>query len=116
MSSDLPMNDGSDAAGDRRLSARGAGPATGPALPADVLPPVAAAGPASSAAGRGAPRHVLSRELWRVLAAYRWRVAGAVVLLVLAKVAGVSVPLFLKRIVDTLSRPAMRCCASWARC
>jgi ATP-binding cassette subfamily B protein len=45
------------------------------------------------------------RNLWRVVSAYRWRVVGALVFLILAKVASVSVPLVLKRIVDALSRP-----------
>jgi ATP-binding cassette subfamily B protein len=44
-------------------------------------------------------------NLWQVVSAYRWRVAGALAFLVLAKVASVSVPLVLKQIVDTLSRP-----------
>lgn len=43
--------------------------------------------------------------LWQVVSAYKWRVAGALVFLILAKVATVSVPLVLKRIVDELSRP-----------
>ncbi len=43
--------------------------------------------------------------LWQVVAAYKWRVAGALVFLILAKLASVSVPLVLKRIVDVLSRP-----------
>ncbi len=36
---------------------------------------------------------------------YRWRFAGAIVFLILAKLAGVAVPLVLKRIIDELSRP-----------
>lgn len=40
-----------------------------------------------------------------MLLRHRARVAGAIVFLVLAKLAGVAVPLVLKRIVDTLSRP-----------
>jgi ATP-binding cassette subfamily B protein len=43
--------------------------------------------------------------LWQVVAGYKWRVAGALLFLILAKVATVSVPLVLKRIVDELSRP-----------
>ncbi|MDQ9170461.1 ABC transporter ATP-binding protein/permease [Oxalobacteraceae bacterium R-40] len=43
--------------------------------------------------------------LWQVIAGYRWRVAGALAFLILAKMASVSVPLVLKRIVDVLSRP-----------
>jgi len=45
------------------------------------------------------------RDLWRVVSVFRWRIAAAVVFLVLAKLAVVSVPLALKRIVDELSRP-----------
>ena len=45
------------------------------------------------------------RDLWRVVSAFRWRIAAAVIFLVLAKIAVVSVPLALKRIVDELSRP-----------
>jgi ATP-binding cassette subfamily B protein len=48
--------------------------------------------------------HIL-RDLWRVVSAYRWRIAGAMSFLILAKVSSVSVPLILKRIVDVLSRP-----------
>lgn len=43
--------------------------------------------------------------LFRVISAYRWRVAGALVFLILAKIAVVSVPIVLKRIIDELSRP-----------
>jgi ATP-binding cassette subfamily B protein len=43
--------------------------------------------------------------LWQVVAGYRWRLVGALFFLILAKVASVSVPLVLKRIVDELSRP-----------
>ncbi|HYD63714.1 MAG TPA: ABC transporter ATP-binding protein/permease [Noviherbaspirillum sp.] len=45
------------------------------------------------------------RDLWGVVSQFRWRIAIALVFLVLAKVAVVSVPLVLKRIVDELSRP-----------
>src|SRR3569623_3297900 len=45
-------------------------------------------------------------NLWRVVSVYRWRVAGALIFLVLAKIATVVVPLLLKDIVDILSRPA----------
>jgi ATP-binding cassette subfamily B protein len=45
------------------------------------------------------------RDLWRVVGTFRWRVVAALVFLILAKVAVVSVPLTLKRIVDVLSRP-----------
>jgi ATP-binding cassette subfamily B protein len=50
-------------------------------------------------------RHALARDLWQALMRYRWRVAVAVILLTAAKLAGVAVPLVLRRIVDTLSRP-----------
>jgi ATP-binding cassette subfamily B protein len=43
--------------------------------------------------------------LWQVVAHYRWRVLCALAFLIVAKVASVSVPLILKKIVDTLSRP-----------
>ncbi|HEY0847295.1 MAG TPA: ABC transporter ATP-binding protein/permease [Noviherbaspirillum sp.] len=45
------------------------------------------------------------RDLWQVISAFRHRIALAIVFLVLAKFAVVSVPLVLKRIVDELSRP-----------
>ncbi|HYC43454.1 MAG TPA: ABC transporter ATP-binding protein/permease [Noviherbaspirillum sp.] len=45
------------------------------------------------------------RDLWAVVSQFRWRIAAALVFLVLAKLAVVSVPLVLKRIVDELSRP-----------
>jgi ATP-binding cassette, subfamily B, bacterial len=45
------------------------------------------------------------RDLWSVVSQFRWRIAVALVFLVLAKLAVVSVPLVLKRIVDELSRP-----------
>src|SRR5437762_10008737 len=43
--------------------------------------------------------------LWRCAWRFRFRVLGAFALLVVAKLATVSVPLVLKRIVDGLSRP-----------
>jgi ATP-binding cassette subfamily B protein len=43
--------------------------------------------------------------LWRVVSPYRGRIAGALIFLILAKIATVLVPLLLKRIIDTLSRP-----------
>ncbi len=43
--------------------------------------------------------------IWKVIYAYRWRVLGAMLFLVAAKVATVIVPLVLKNIVDALSRP-----------
>jgi ATP-binding cassette subfamily B protein len=49
--------------------------------------------------------NTITGNLWQVVSAYRWRVAGALAFLILAKVASVSVPLVLKRIVDVLSRP-----------
>src|SRR5690606_10613109 len=48
------------------------------------------------------------RVLWTLAAkawAFRGRVIAAVVLLIVAKIAAVSVPILLKRIVDALSRP-----------
>ena len=51
------------------------------------------------------PGDSLWRNLWQVVSHYKARIFGAVVFLVLAKVAAVSVPLVLKRIVDELSRP-----------
>ena len=47
------------------------------------------------------------RDLVKVVAPYRWRVAAAVVLLVSAKISTVLVPLLLKRIIDALSQPHM---------
>lgn len=44
-------------------------------------------------------------DLWQLLVRYRWRIALALALLVLAKVATVMVPLILKRIIEELSRP-----------
>ncbi|WP_170942073.1 ABCB family ABC transporter ATP-binding protein/permease [Noviherbaspirillum denitrificans] len=45
------------------------------------------------------------RDLWDVVSQFRNRIAAALFFLILAKVAVVSVPLVLKRIVDELSRP-----------
>ncbi|HYD80452.1 MAG TPA: ABC transporter ATP-binding protein/permease [Paucimonas sp.] len=45
--------------------------------------------------------------IWHVISAYRWRVCGALLFLIAAKVATVMVPLVLKRIVDELSRPEL---------
>lgn len=45
------------------------------------------------------------RDLWRVVSAFRRRIFAALLCLILAKLAVVSVPLVLKRIVDELSRP-----------
>ena len=42
----------------------------------------------------------ISSELWQVLGRHRWRIAAAVVLLLVAKLATVAVPLLLKRIID----------------
>ncbi len=44
-------------------------------------------------------------ELWGLVSKFRWRIALSVLFLILAKLAVVSVPLALKRIVDELSRP-----------
>lgn len=45
------------------------------------------------------------RDLWRVISRFRGRILLALAFLILAKLAVVSVPLALKRIVDELSRP-----------
>jgi ATP-binding cassette, subfamily B, bacterial len=50
-------------------------------------------------------RDDITRDLWRLLYNYRWRIGVAVAFLILAKVATVAVPLILKRIIDELSRP-----------
>jgi ATP-binding cassette subfamily B protein len=47
----------------------------------------------------------VTQGLWRVVSKFRGRISLAVLFLVLAKLAVVSVPLALKRIVDELSRP-----------
>jgi ATP-binding cassette subfamily B protein len=44
-------------------------------------------------------------DLWQVVSKFRRRITAAVIFLILAKLAVVSVPLALKRIVDELSRP-----------
>ncbi|MFC5461931.1 ABCB family ABC transporter ATP-binding protein/permease [Massilia niabensis] len=49
----------------------------------------------------------ISTELWTVLARYRWRIALAVALLLVAKLATVAVPLLLKRIIDAFAPDAM---------
>jgi ATP-binding cassette subfamily B protein len=49
----------------------------------------------------------LSTELWNVMAQYRWRIATSVLLLVVSKVANVSVPLVLKRIIDAFSQTSL---------
>jgi ATP-binding cassette subfamily B protein len=43
--------------------------------------------------------------IWGVISPYRGRIAGAVIFLILAKIATVLVPLLLKSIIDVLSRP-----------
>jgi ATP-binding cassette, subfamily B, bacterial len=45
------------------------------------------------------------RDLWKVVSAFKGRIFLALICLIIAKVAVVSVPLVLKRIVDELSRP-----------
>jgi ATP-binding cassette subfamily B protein len=50
-------------------------------------------------------RDTVFGDLWKVALAFRGRVAVALACLVIAKLAVVSVPLVLKRIVDLLSRP-----------
>lgn len=47
----------------------------------------------------------LLHEIWQAIADYRWRVALAIIFLIVAKLASVAVPLVLKNIVDVLSRP-----------
>ncbi|MFC0252171.1 ABCB family ABC transporter ATP-binding protein/permease [Massilia consociata] len=54
-----------------------------------------------TATGGSASR--IGAELWQVLARHRWRIAAAVVLLLVAKLATVAVPLLLKRIIDAFS-------------
>jgi ATP-binding cassette subfamily B protein len=55
--------------------------------------------------GRPRGNQKILRTLWEVMAIYRWRIGGALLFLIMAKVSSVSVPLVLKIIVDTLSRP-----------
>src|SRR5688500_3499651 len=50
-------------------------------------------------------RDDITRDLWRLLYNYRYRIGVAVMFLIMAKVATVAVPLILKRIIDELSRP-----------
>ncbi len=50
-------------------------------------------------------RSRITRELWQLVSAFRWRIVLSVLFLILAKVAVVFVPMALKRIVDELSRP-----------
>ncbi|HZV99179.1 MAG TPA: ABC transporter transmembrane domain-containing protein, partial [Methylophilaceae bacterium] len=47
----------------------------------------------------------IANDLWQLLYLYRWRIGVALGFLLLAKVAMVSVPLILKRIIDEFSRP-----------
>jgi ATP-binding cassette subfamily B protein len=47
----------------------------------------------------------MTAELWGVLSQYRWRIAAALGFLILAKLAGVGVPLLLKRVIDAFSAP-----------
>jgi ATP-binding cassette subfamily B protein len=49
----------------------------------------------------------IGTELWSVIARYRWRIAAAVVLLLVAKLATVAVPLLLKRIIDAFPPDAL---------
>ncbi|HWT71933.1 MAG TPA: ABC transporter ATP-binding protein/permease, partial [Oxalicibacterium sp.] len=63
-----------------------------------------------TAAGRRRRQSPLSAgdivsDLWHLLYDYRWRIAAALLFLILAKVATVWVPLMLKRIIDQLSHP-----------
>ncbi len=50
-------------------------------------------------------RRALQREIWQLVSRFRLRVGLAMLFLVAARLANVSVPLALKHIVDTLSRP-----------
>ncbi|HEY8099541.1 MAG TPA: ABC transporter ATP-binding protein/permease [Burkholderiaceae bacterium] len=52
----------------------------------------------------GHTKNKLSYDLWQVVASHRWRIAGSVAFLILAKIAAVAVPLVLKNIIDLLSR------------
>jgi ATP-binding cassette subfamily B protein len=61
----------------------------------------------SQAKSGTAPGRTLSAELWEVLSQYRWRIAAAVVLLIIAKLATVAVPLVLKQIIDTFSQASL---------
>ena len=49
----------------------------------------------------------IGAELWQVLGRHRWRIAAAVVLLLLAKLATVAVPLLLKRIIDAFAQATL---------
>src|SRR5438067_2249146 len=53
-----------------------------------------------AAAVRAAARRRFAADLWQLLRRYRWRVGISIALLLVAKVATVSVPLVLKRIID----------------
>lgn len=59
----------------------------------------------SDSSRRGPLRHPLLRELVAAVWVYRTRLLWTVVLLMLAKLAAVSVPLALKGVIDDLSRP-----------
>ncbi|MGB7481257.1 MAG: ATP-binding cassette domain-containing protein [Burkholderiaceae bacterium] len=60
---------------------------------------------AAAKGGQRVLRRRIALELWRSIWNFRMRVLAALALLVLAKVASVSVPLLLKRIVDLFSGP-----------
>lgn len=49
----------------------------------------------------------ISAELWQVLGRHRWRIAAAVILLLVAKLATVAVPLLLKRIIDAFPQGSL---------
>jgi ATP-binding cassette subfamily B protein len=53
------------------------------------------------------PARRLTAELRSVIIRYRWRIVLAVLLLVISKVANVSVPLVLKRIIDAFSQASL---------
>jgi ATP-binding cassette subfamily B protein len=61
----------------------------------------------TQARGGTAVGRKLSAELWEVLSQYRWRIAVAVALLIIAKLATVAVPLVLKQIIDTFSQASL---------
>lgn len=49
----------------------------------------------------------IAEDLWQVVSEYRWRIASSMAFLIIAKIAAVTVPLALKRVVDQLSRPEL---------
>lgn len=49
----------------------------------------------------------VTADLWELLGRYRWRIALALVCLLIAKIATVAVPLVLKRIIDAFAEPKL---------